>query len=137
MDPCIHIPRGPSCPVMGIPLPSTSKPKAHGKFASLAFHARGAPALLILHLSFTSPTSQLILQLFHRFTYVIAHSPTVPSLHLRRSSFSNPSVASHTSKLILQPFCRFTYVAAHSPNLPSLRLRFRSFSNPSFASPTS
>ena len=39
----------------------------------------------------------LILQPFRHFTYVKAHYPTLPSLHLRHSSFSNPSVASHTS----------------------------------------
>ena len=39
-----------------------------------------------------------------------AHSPTtLPLLHLRHSSFSNPSVASSASQLILQPFCCFTY----------------------------
>ena len=56
----------------------------------------------------TSPTSQLILQPFRRFTYAI-----------------------------LQPFRHFTYVTAHSPTLPLLNLRHSSFSNPSFASPTS
>ena len=75
------------------------------------------------NLSVTSPTSQLILQPFRRFTYVTAHSPTLPSLYLRRSSFSNPSVALPTSQL--------------SPTLPSLYLRRSSFSNPSVASPTS
>ena len=55
------------------------------------------------------------------------------SLHLRHSSFSNPSVA----ELILQPFRHFTYVTAHSPTLSSLYLRHSSFSNPSFAYPTS
>ena len=54
----------------------------------------------------------------------IAHSPTFPSLHIRR-------------QLILQPFHRFTYVTAHSPTVPLLHLRHSSFSNPSFASPTS
>ena len=71
----------------------------------------------------TSPTSQLILQPFRRFTYVTAHSPTIPSLFLRHSSFSNP-------------FCRFTYVTAHSRTIPLLHLRHSSFSNPSVASPT-
>ena len=52
------------------------------------------------NLSFTSPTSQLILQLFRRFTYVTAHSPTLPLLHLRHSSFSNPSCASPTSQAL-------------------------------------
>ena len=64
-------------------------------------------------LSVTSPTSQLILQPFRCFTYVTAHSPTLPFLHLHHSSFSNPSVASPTSQLILQPFRCFTYVTAH------------------------
>ena len=87
--------------------------------------------------SVTSPTSQLIFQHFRRFTYVRAHSPTLPLLHLSHSSFSNPSVASPTSQLILQPFHCFNYVTAHSPTLPSLYLRNSSFSNPSVSSPTS
>ena len=67
-------------------------------------------------LSVTSPTSQLILilQAFRHFTYVTAHSPTLPSLVLRHSSFS-------------QPFRCFTYVTAHSPTLLSLLLRHRIF----------
>ena len=52
------------------------------------------------NLSFTSPTSQLILQHFNRFTYVTAHSPTLPLLYLRHSSFSNPSFASPTSQAL-------------------------------------
>ena len=52
-----------------------------------------------------------------------AHSPTFSSLHLRYSSFSNPSVALPTSQLILQPFS-------------SLNLHHSSFSNPSVALPT-
>ena len=60
------------------------------------------------NLSVTSPTSQLILQPIRRFTYVTAHSPTFPLLHLRHSSFSNLSVASPTSQLILQLFFRFS-----------------------------
>ena len=61
-------------------------------------------------LSVTSPTPQLILQPFSRFTYVTAHSPTLPLCRLRHSSFSNPSAASPTSQLILQAFFRFSYV---------------------------
>ena len=49
-------------------------------------------------LSVTSPTSQLILQPFPRFTYVTVHSPTLPLLHLRHSSFSNRYFASPTSQ---------------------------------------
>ena len=36
----------------------------------------------------TSPTSQFILQPFRRFTYVTAHSTTVPLLHLRHRHFT-------------------------------------------------
>ena len=38
--------------------------------------------------------ARLILQPFSRFTYVTAHSPTLQLLHLRHSSFYNPSVDS-------------------------------------------
>ena len=48
----------------------------------------------------TSPTLQLILQPFHRFTYITAHSPTLLLLHLRHSSFPNPSFASPTSQAL-------------------------------------
>ena len=87
--------------------------------------------------SVASPTSQIILQPFCCFTYVTAQSPILPLLHLRHSSFSNPSITSSTSQHILQPFFRFTYVTAHSPTLPSLHLRHSSFSNPSLALSTS
>ena len=67
-----------------------------------------------------SPTfpSQLILQPFRRFTYFTAHSATLPLLHLRHSSFCNPSVASPTSQFILQPFFRFSYFTSSSFNSP-------------------
>ena len=77
------------------------------------------------NLSVTSPTSQLILQPFRRFTYIMARSPTLLFLHLRPSSISNTYFASLTSQLILQPFCHFTYIIAHSSTLPSLHLRHR------------
>ena len=48
----------------------------------------------------TSPTSQLILQLFRRFTYVTDHSPTLLLLHRRHSSFPKPSFASPTSQAL-------------------------------------
>ena len=104
-----------------------------------------SPTLTSLHLrhslfsnpSAALPTSQLILQTFRCFTYVIG--------------------TSSTSQLILQPFRRFTYITAHStnlpliylchrhftyvtslsPTLPTLHLRHSSFYNPSAASPTS
>ena len=52
------------------------------------------------NLSITSPTSQLILQPFWRFTYITAHSPTLLLLHLHHSSFPNPSFASPTSQAL-------------------------------------
>ena len=52
------------------------------------------------NLSITSHTSQLILQPFHRFTYITAHSPILPLLNLHHSSFSNPSFASYTSQAL-------------------------------------
>ena len=79
-------------------------------------------------LSITSPTSQLILQPFRRFTHVTVHSPTLPSLCLRHSSFSNLSVASPSSQLILQPIFRFSYFTGSSltspgePPMPVLKL---------------
>ena len=105
-------------------------------------HSPTFPSLHLRHNSFSNlpvalPTSQLVLQPFHCFTYVTVHSPTLVSLLLRHNSFSNPSVALPTSQLILQPFHWFYYVTAHSPTLPLLHLRHSSLSNPSFASPAS
>ena len=74
-------------------------------------------------------------------------SVTLTLLHLRQSSFSNPSAAlttsqlilqpfrcftyvigtSPTSQLILQPFRRYTYVTGHSTTLSLLHLRHRHF----------
>ena len=52
------------------------------------------------NISVTSPTSRLILEPFRRFTYVTAHSPTLPLLQIRHSSFYNPSFASPTSQAL-------------------------------------
>ena len=127
-------------------------------FRRLTYVTAHSPTIPLLHLhhslfpnpSGALPTLQLTLESFRpfpyvtaqspnvrRLTYVTAHSPTFPSLHLRHSSFSNPCVALTTSQLILQPFRSFTYATAHSPTLPLLHLRHSSFSNLSFASPTS
>ena len=56
------------------------------------------------NLSITSPTTQLILRPFRRITYITAHSPTLPLLHV--------------CQLILQPFFRFSYVTGSSLTLP-------------------
>ena len=45
-------------------------------------------------------TAELILQPFRHFTYITAYSPTLPSLYLYHSSFSNPSYASPTSQAL-------------------------------------
>ena len=71
--------------------------------------------------------AELILQTFRHFTYVTAHSSTLPLLQLRNV----------TAEFILQPFRHFTFVTTHSPTLPWLYLRHSSFFNPSVASPTS
>ena len=68
-------------------------------------------------LSVTSPTSQLILQPFHRFTYVTTHSPTLPLLHLRHKHFKYVTAHSPTILLLLLRHRIFTYVtwrAAHA-----------------------
>ena len=85
--------------------PSTFRPRlwetssgvvAEGVFAAV----RAIEQSSISNLSVTSPTSQLILQPFRRFTYITAHSPTLLLLHLRHSSFSNPSFGSPTSQVL-------------------------------------
>ena len=58
----------------------------------------------------------LIPQPFSHFTYVTTHSPTLLSLYLHHSSFSNPSVVSPTSQLILKLFFYFSYVTSSSLN---------------------
>ena len=76
-------------------------------------------------LSVTSPSSQLILQPFRRFTYVKAHSPNLPLLHLRHSSFSNPSFSCPTSK---------TLHLRHLANRPCTLHYVSKFSNAKFLS---
>ena len=73
------------------------------------------------NLSVTSPTSQLILQPFRRFTYVTDHFPTLPLLHLCHSSFSNHSFASPTSQAL-----HLIHLASHPWHLLELNLYGRS-----------
>ena len=73
---------------------------------------------LNLNFGFLNRISLLILQPFRHFTYVTTHSPTLPSLYLRHSSFSSPSVALPTSQFILQPSFRFSYVTGSSLTSP-------------------
>ena len=115
---------------------SPTFPSLHLRHNSFSYSSVALPTsqLIADNLSVTSPSSQLILQIFRRFTYVTAHcrmsrahSPTFPSLHLRHNSFSNssvalptsqfilqPFVASPTTQLILQPFFRFYYLTGFS-----------------------
>ena len=95
-------------------------------------------------LSFASPTSQLILQPFYRFTYTTAHSPTLPLPHLHHSSFFKPSFASPTSQalhlchLVSCPcFLEYPWSAAILQAFLCFTLLHSSFSNPSAALPTS
>ena len=72
-----------------------------------------------------------LFHLRHRhFTYVTAHSLTLPPLYLHHSSFP-------TLSPLHLPHRHFTYVTAHSLTLPSLHLHHTSFSNTSAASPMS
>ena len=80
---------------------SPTFPLRHLRHNSLSNHSIALPTSQLCsfsNLSVTSPTSQLIVQSFRRFTYVTAHSPTLPLLHLCHSSFSNPSFAFPTSQ---------------------------------------
>ena len=138
------------------------------------------PEILFLHLwpsSSQGAILNIIIGAWAALQVTEPHSPTLASIHLRHSSFSNPSAALTTSQLILQPFrCftyvistsptsqlilqpfrrfthftahstafpllqlrhkHFTYVTAHSPTLPPLYPRHSSFYSPSVASPTS
>ena len=105
---------------------------------------------LFSDLSVTSPASQLILQPFRRFTYVTAHSP-FPLLHLRHSSFSNPSFASPTSQtlhiihLASRPclskveksiLCSFSNLSVTSPPSQLILRPFRRFTYVTAHSPT-
>ena len=99
-----------------------------------------------MKLSVTSLTSQIIIPPFRRFTYVTNHYPTLPSLYIRHSSFSNPSFASPTSQALhlihlaaanSPPFPSLHLNTTHFLTLPSLYVRHSSFSNPSVVSPTS
>ena len=74
--------------------------------------------LPMLSLAKTCNFLTLILQTFPHFTYVTTHSPTLPSLYLHHSSFSNPSVTSPTPQLIPQPFFCFSYVTGFSLTSP-------------------
>ena len=63
-----------------------------------------------------------------------AHSPIFPSLHLRHSSFSNPSVALPKSQFFLQPFFRFSYVTGSSLTSPGdlpyiIKINYHEFTN--------
>ena len=64
------------------------------------------------------------------------NSPTLTSLHLSLSLFSNPSAALSTSQLVLQPFRCFIYVIDTSPTSQLILQRFRRFIYVTAHSPT-
>ena len=96
-----------SSPNLGLTPPGTYNPNARGSEACRAgvFNPRAA----------CGPG-----RVFHKIQCVMnmTHSPTLTSLHLRHSSFSNPSAALPTSQRILQPFRCFTYIIGTSPTSP-------------------
>ena len=53
--------------------------------------------------------------------------PTLTSIQLRHSSFSNPSAALPTLQLILQPFRCFTYIIGTTPTSQVILQPFRCF----------
>ena len=81
--------------------------------------------LLIIHCFISLQIfSELILQPFHHFTYITTDSPTLLSLYLRHSSFSNPSIASPMSQFTLQHFFCFSYITSSSlPGEPPMLIR--------------
>ena len=87
---------------------------------------------LILQSFVASPTSQLILQPFRRFTYVTVRSITVPLLHLRHRHFTY--FTAHSPTLLQLYLC---HSSASFSNPSSLHLRHSLFSNPSAALSTS
>ena len=90
---------------------------------TILFNVLGHQVCSSTNLSVTSPTTRLILQPFRRFTYVTAHSPTLPLHHLRHSSFSNPSFASPTSQALHLSHRLFTYITGSSLTSQALHLR--------------
>ena len=65
----------------------------HSSFYNPSFALPTSQALRLRHSSFSNPsiassTPQLILQPFHRFTYVTGHFTTLPLLHLRHRHFT-------------------------------------------------
>ena len=109
--------------------PSDTLTSLHLRHSSFSNHSAALPTSQLILQPFrcftyvvgTSPTSQLILQPFRRFTNVIGTSPT--------------SAHSTTFPPLYQRHRHFTYVTFHSLTLPPLHLRHSSFYNPSAASP--
>ena len=97
---------------------STTLPSFYLRLSSFSNPSFSSPMSQALQLIHLNSWAELILQPFRHFTYVTTHSRTLPSLYLRHSSFSNPSVPSPTSQFILQPFFRFSCVTSSSLNSP-------------------
>ena len=92
--------------------------KATGGFENELWHwwrdeKVGEWACSFSNLSISAATSLLILQPFCCFTYITAHSPTIPLLHQHHSSFSNPLLLLLHHRL----FTYFTWRAAPVMNI--------------------
>ena len=137
-----------SCDIGEVTFPSFHL--RHSSFSNPSFASPTSQALHLIHLASrpccvckwvnvcmyacVGEWTLLILQSFRHFTYVTAHSPTLPSLYLRHSSFSNPSVASPTPQLIFRPFLRFSYVTGSSLTSPGEPPMLRTLNNNLFNS---
>ena len=64
-----------------VPVPSVKQRKDYRMICGVGEDSFSNPYI-------ASPTSQLIVQPFRRFTYVTGHSTTLPLLHLRQSHFT-------------------------------------------------
>ena len=134
MDPCIHIPRGPSWPVMGIPLSFTLliatlvSLESFQVFQGL-FRCKKEVECRKQRETTASIHSLVKMQpwfLSLRWKTCLRQNCS-PGSCASRTSFSNPYIVSATSQLILQIFHRLTYVTADSRILPLLHLRHRHF----------
>ena len=67
---------------------SPTFPSLHPRHSSFSNPSFASELCSFSNLSFTSPTSQLILQPFRRFSHVTAHSLTLTSLLLRHRLFT-------------------------------------------------
>ena len=71
------------------------------------------------NLSDTLTMAQFILEHFRRFSYTTAHSPTLPFLHLRDSSFFNPTFVSPTPQEL-----HFRHLESHPCSIVMINIQY-------------